>query len=206
MSRAETQAETQHAKRKREREGEIRLAAHSAAQRGRSGDEPSEKQNKAKKSKKREGQNNIERAFDTNNDSRSDCDSDANAICSCRCRRLACHGIGEPASRQGFPLRRQLAVVPQHSKAADVSSGKQQAVRGKAEQQRRTEIKTQLKHKETQQSKLNSTEAKATLQRKLNKGNSSKETQLRQLNKQNKLNSVRGKEKAKERKRERVRR
>lgn len=166
------------------------------------------KQTEAKKSKKREGQNNIERAFDTNNDSNgSDGDSDANAICSCRCRRLACHGIGEPASRQGFPLRRQLAVVPQHSKAADVSSGKQQAVRGncKAEQQRRTEIKTQLKHKETQQSKLNSTKAKATLQRKLNKGNSSKETQLRQLNKQNKLNSVRGKETAKELKRERER-
>lgn len=163
------------------------------------------KQTEAKKSKKREGQNNIERAFDTNN--YSDCDSDANAICSCRCRRLACHGIGEPASRQGFPLRRQLAVVPQHSKAADVSSGKQQAVRGncKAEQQRRTEIKTQLKHKETQQSKLNSTKAKATLQRKLNKGNSSKETQLRQLNKQNKLNSVRGKETAKERESERER-
>lgn len=137
------------------------------------------KQTEAKKSKKREGQNNIERAFDTNNDSNgSDGDSDANAICSCRCRRLACHGIGEPASRQGFPLRRQLAVVPQHSKAADVSSGKQQAVRGncKAEQQRRTEIKTQLKHKETQQSKLNSTKAKATLQRKLKKLNSTSKT------------------------------
>lgn len=164
------------------------------------------KQTEAKKSKKREGQNNIERAFDTNNDSNgSDGDSDANAICSCRCRcrRLACHGIGEPASRQGFPLRRQLAVVPQHSKAADVSSGKQEAVRGncKAEQQRRTEIKTQLKHKETQQSKLNSTKAKATLQRKLKKLNSGNST-----SKTNSTQCVARKQQKSERERERVRR